>query len=162
MSSMTFFFLFVFILALVFLIVNFILAPHNPYEEKYSIFECGFHSFLGQNRTQFGIKFFIFALVFLLLDIEITLTYPFALSGKVNGIYGLIVTLLFILIITIGFVFELGKSALKIDSRQTITSLNVKSSHHTEVNPLDFLNQKGINSINKKRFFSLHRIKAKD
>ncbi len=37
--------------------------------EKYSIFECGFHSFLGQNRTQFGVKFFIFALVYLLLDL---------------------------------------------------------------------------------------------
>ena len=119
MSSMTFFFLFVSILALVFLIVNLILAPHNPYQEKYSIFECGFHSFLGQNRTQFGVKFFIFALVYLLLDLEILLTFPFALSEYINDIYGLIIALLFIIIITIGFVFELGKSALKIDSRQS-------------------------------------------
>ena len=119
MSSMTFFFLFVSILALVFLIVNLLLAPHNPYQEKYSIFECGFHSFLGQNRTQFGVKFFIFALVFLLLDLEILLTFPFALSEYINDIYGLIIALLFIIIITIGFVFELGKSALKIDSRQS-------------------------------------------
>jgi NADH-ubiquinone oxidoreductase chain 3 len=132
MSSMTFFFLFVSILALVFLIVNFLLAPHNPYQEKYSIFECGFHSFLGQNRTQFGVKFFIFALVYLLLDLEILLTFPFAVSGYVNNIYGLIIALIFIGIITIGFVFELGKSALKIDSRQVITLLNVKSKNLTE------------------------------
>jgi NADH-ubiquinone oxidoreductase chain 3 len=130
---MTFFFLFVSILAIVFLIVNLLLAPHNPYQEKYSIFECGFHSFLGQNRTQFGVKFFIFALVYLLLDLEILLTFPFAVSGYVNNIYGLIVALLFIGIITIGFVFELGKSALKIDSRQIITLLNVKSSNITEL-----------------------------
>jgi NADH-ubiquinone oxidoreductase chain 3 len=129
---MTFFFLFVSILALVFLIVNFLLAPHNPYQEKYSIFECGFHSFLGQNRTQFGVKFFIFALVYLLLDLEILLTFPFAVSGYVNNIYGLIIALIFIGIITIGFVFELGKSALKIDSRQVITLLNVKSKNLTE------------------------------
>ena len=114
MSSMTFFFIFVCILALIFLIVNLILAPHNPYQEKYSIFECGFHSFLGQNRTQFGVKFFIFALVYLLLDLEILLTFPFALSEYINDIYGLTVALMFIIIITIGFVFELGKSALKI------------------------------------------------
>ena len=120
MSSMTFFFIFVCILALIFLIVNLILAPHNPYQEKYSIFECGFHSFLGQNRTQFGVKFFIFALVYLLLDLEILLTYPFAVSEYVNNIYGLLVTLGFIGIITIGFVFELGKSALKIESRQNL------------------------------------------
>jgi len=120
MSSMTFFIFFVCIIAILFLVINLIFAPHNPYQEKYSIFECGFHSFLGQNRTQFGVKFFIFALVYLLLDLEILLTFPFAVSGYVNNIYGLIITLGFIGIITIGFIYELGKSALKIDSRQNL------------------------------------------
>jgi NADH-ubiquinone oxidoreductase chain 3 len=119
MSSITFLFIFVSILTLVFLLLNFFLAPHNPYQEKYSIFECGFHSFLGQNRTQFGVKFFIFALVYLLLDLEILVIYPFGLSGYENGTYGLIVVLLFTAIITAGFVFELGKNALKIESRQS-------------------------------------------
>ena len=132
MSSMTFFFFFVSILALLFLVVNLILAPHNPYQEKYSIFECGFHSFLGQNRTQFGVKFFLFALVYLLLDLEILLTFPYALSEYVNDIYGLFIVLIFILIITIGFVFELGKSALKIDSRQNTYNFKVKSNKVTE------------------------------
>lgn len=119
MSSMTFLFIFVTVLALIFLLLNFIFAPHNPYQEKYSIFECGFHSFLGQNRTQFGIKFFIFGLVYLLLDLEIVMIYPFALSEYENGVYGLIIVLIFIIIITAGFVFELGKNALKIESKQT-------------------------------------------
>lgn len=104
----------------------------STYQEKYSIFECGFHSFLGQNRTQFGVKFFIFALVYLLLDLEILLTFPFAVSGYVNNIYGLIITLGFIIIITIGFIYELGKSALKIDSRQTITMTKFNSSSTVE------------------------------
>lgn len=127
---MTLFILFVCIIALLFLFINLVFAPHNPYQEKYSIFECGFHSFLGQNRTQFGVKFFIFALVYLLLDLEILLTFPFAVSEYVNNIYGLIITLAFIGIITIGFIFELGKSALKIESRQkmTITKYNSLSS----------------------------------
>ena len=133
MSSMTLFILFVSIIAFLFLAINFILAPHNPYQEKYSIFECGFHSFLGQNRTQFGVKFFIFALVYLLLDLEILLTFPFALSEYTNDIYGLSVALIFIIIITIGFVFELGKSALKIDSRQVVSLLNIKSNNVTEL-----------------------------
>lgn len=119
MNSITFLFIFVSVLTLLFLVLNFVLAPHNPYQEKYSIFECGFHSFLGQNRTQFGVKFFIFALVYLLLDLEILVIYPFGLSGYENGIYGLIIVLIFIGIITAGFVFELGKNALKIDSRQS-------------------------------------------
>ena len=132
MSSMTIFIIFVCIIALLFLAINLIFAPHNPYQEKYSIFECGFHSFLGQNRTQFGVKFFIFALVYLLLDLEILLTFPFAVSGYVNNIYGLIITLGFIIIITVGFIYELGKSALKIDSRQTITMTKFNSSSTVE------------------------------
>ena len=118
MSSMTLFIFFVSIIAFLFLAINFIFAPHNRYQEKYSIFECGFHSFLGQNRTQFDVKFFIFALVYLLLDLEILLIFPFAVSGYNNSIYGLSIALIFIFIITIGFVFELGKSALSINSRQ--------------------------------------------
>lgn len=130
---MTLFIVFVVIIAILFLVINLLFAPHNPYQEKYSIFECGFHSFLGQNRTQFGVKFFIFALVYLLLDLEILLTFPFAVSEYVNNIYGLLVTLGFIAIITIGFIFELGKSALKIDSRQVLTMVKVKPSHITEL-----------------------------
>jgi NADH-ubiquinone oxidoreductase chain 3 len=127
MSSITFLFIFVSILTVVFLLLNFILAPHNPYQEKYSIFECGFHSFLGQNRAQFGVKFFIFALVYLLLDLEILVIYPFGLSGYDNEIYGLVIVLIFIVFITVGFVFELGKNALKIDSRQSFDHYNIYS-----------------------------------
>lgn len=129
MSSMTFFFVFVLILTLLFLVLNFALAPHNPYQEKYSIFECGFHSFLGQNRTQFGIKFFIFGLVYLLLDLEIISIYPYGVSEYDNGIYGLAIVLIFTLIITIGFVFELSKNALKIESRQTLTNLKKSNTY---------------------------------
>ena len=119
MTSQTFFFLFIPILAIILLGVNLILAPHNPYEEKNSTFECGFHSFLGQNRSEFSISFFIFALLFLLFDLEILLVYPYVVSGCVNGIFGLIVMLLFFLILTLGFAFELGKNALSIESKQT-------------------------------------------
>jgi NADH-ubiquinone oxidoreductase chain 3 len=134
---MTLFILIVVVIALLFLFINLVFAPHNPYQEKYSIFECGFHSFLGQNRTQFGVKFFIFALVYLLLDLEILLTFPFAVSQYVNNIYGLIITLGFISIITIGFIFELGKSALKIDSRQNGTIVKVRT--NASVKTTEFL-----------------------
>jgi NADH-ubiquinone oxidoreductase chain 3 len=118
MSSQTFFFVFIPILAIVLLAVNLILAPHNPYEEKNSAFECGFHSFLGQNRSEFSISFFIFALLFLLFDLEILLVYPYIVSAYINGIFGLIVMLIFFLVLTLGFAFELGKNALSIESRQ--------------------------------------------
>ncbi len=116
---MTLFILFVSIIALLFLFINLILAPHNPYQEKYSVFECGFHSF-HQTRLPFNIGFFIYALVFLLLDLEVLLIFPFTVSEYVNNIYGLSTTLIFIFIITIGFVFELGKGALKISTKQNM------------------------------------------
>jgi len=119
MTSQTFFLVFIPILAIILLAVNIILAPHNPYQEKDSAFECGFHSFLGQNRSEFSISFFIFALLFLLFDLEILLVYPYVVSGYANGIFGLIVMLIFFLVLTLGFAFELGKNALSIESNQT-------------------------------------------
>src|SRR5436190_14370401 len=126
MTSITFFFIFIPILTIILLTLNLIFAPHKPYEEKDSAFECGFHSFLGQNRTQFSISFFIFALLFLLFDLEILLVYPYIVSAYSNGIYGLIIMLVFFFILTLGFVFELGKNALKIDSRQ-VTTFQIKN-----------------------------------
>ncbi|KAH9806680.1 NADH-ubiquinone oxidoreductase chain 3-like protein [Melampsora americana] len=119
MTSQTFFFIFVPILAGILLSINLILAPHNPYGEKDSVFECGFHSFLGQNRSEFSISFFIFALLFLLFDLEILLVYPYVVSAYVNSIFGLIVMLVFFLVLTLGFAFELGKNALSIESKQS-------------------------------------------
>src|ERR1700758_4337555 len=101
MTSITFFFIFIPLLALILLALNLIFAPHNPYNEKSSPFECGFYSFLHQNRTQFHISFFIYGILFLLFDLEI------------------------LLVLTIGFVFELGKGALKISSRQTSDINNI-------------------------------------
>jgi NADH-ubiquinone oxidoreductase chain 3 len=118
MTSLTFFLIFIPLLAIILLAINLILAPHNPYEEKASAFECGFHSFLGQNRSEFSISFFIFALLFLLFDLEILLVYPYIVSAYVNGIFGLIIMLIFFLVLTLGFAFELGKNALSIESRQ--------------------------------------------
>src|ERR1044072_6800759 len=120
MSSITFFFVFIPLLAIILLAVNLIFAPHNPYDEKNSAFECGFSSFLGQNRTQFSISFFIFALLFLLFDLEILLIYPYSVSTYTNDIYGLIIMIIFFIMLTLGFIFELGKNALNIDSRQTL------------------------------------------
>jgi len=118
MTTTTFFLFLIPVLAVILLAVNIIFSTHNPYLEKDSAFECGFHSFLGQNRTQFSISFFIFALLFLLFDLEILLVFPYIVSAYTNGIYGLVIMLIFFLVLTLGFAFELGKNALKIDSRQ--------------------------------------------
>src|ERR1700751_1431636 len=136
MTSLTFFFIFIPILALILLGLNILLSPHNPYQEKNSAFECGFHSFLGQNRTQFSISFFIFALLFLLFDLEILLVYPYVVSAYTNGIYGLVIMLIFFLALTLGFAFELGKNALKIDSRQMLILKNKQYNNTTYISSI--------------------------
>ena len=125
MTTTTFYLFLIPVIAVLLLAINLLLSPHNPYQEKDSAFECGFHSFLGQNRTQFSISFFIFALLFLLFDLEIVLIYPYVVSTYANGIYGLVIMLAFFLVLTLGFAFELGKNALKIESRQ-VYSLSIK------------------------------------
>jgi NADH-ubiquinone oxidoreductase chain 3 len=139
MTSITFFFIFVPLLAIILLVINLIFAPHNSYQEKDSAFECGFHSFLGQNRTQFSISFFIFALLFLLFDLEILLVYPYVVSAYTNSVYGLMIMLVFFLALTLGFAFELGKNALKIDSRQTLILTSRQSSATTYISSTSFL-----------------------
>jgi len=129
MTSLTIFYLFIPILVSILLAINLLFAPHKPYQEKDSAFECGFHSFLGQNRTQFSISFFIFALLFLLFDLEILLVFPYVVSAYTNESYGLVILLIFFLALTLGFAFELGKSALKIDSRQMSTLFYKQNSH---------------------------------
>ena len=124
MSSTIFFFLFIPILSFILLAINIAFASHNPYMEKNNAFECGFTSFVGQNRIQFSISFFIFALLFLLFDLEILLVYPYLVSAYLNELYGLLILMAFLGVLTIGFVFELGKKALTIDSRQTTWSSN--------------------------------------
>ena len=147
MTSITFFFIFIPVLAIILLAINLIFAPHNPYQEKDSAFECGFHSFLSQNRTQFSISFFIFALLFLLFDLEILLIYPYVVSAYTNSIYGLIIMLIFFLALTLGFAFELGKNALKIDSRQMLILTN------KQLNTTTYISNIGFNVITLLLFF---------
>jgi len=145
MTSTTFFIIFIPILSILLLLINLVLAPHNPYQEKDSVFECGFHSFLGQNRTQFSVSFFIFGLLFLLFDLEILLVYPYSVSAYNNDIYGLVIMMIFFILLTLGFVFELGKNALSIDSKQNF-------SYKNEETPAVFILTSGIHII--KRFYA--------
>lgn len=118
-GSVLFFFVFIPVLAFILLGVSVLLSPHTSYTQKNQSFECGFSSFRGQNRTEFSISFFIFGLLFLLFDLEILLVYPYTVSSYNNSAYGLFFVIVFLLLLTVGFVFEFGRGALKIESRQT-------------------------------------------
>lgn len=148
MSSLTFFFVFAAILAILFLAVNFVFAPHNSYREKNSNFECGFHSYL-QNRMEFVVSHYVFAFLHLILDLDIVLLFPFSQSQDQNEPYGLIFVLLFIFILTAGFVFEIGKGALKIESRQIHTQLRTEEARGVESSK-SFFSSTSTSTSNKK------------
>jgi len=149
MTSMTFFFIFIPSLAIIFITINFIFAPHNPYQEKLSSFECGFHSFLFQNRTQFNISFFVFGLLFLIFDLEILLVYPYVVSAYVNGIYGLIIMIILFLALTLGFAFEIGKGALKIISKQNDISRIYNNNNNNIISLIDISKNFSVTPINR-------------
>jgi len=111
---MIFLYLFVSILALAFLAINFLFATHNPYLEKDSIFECGFHSFRDQNRQPFHILFYMYAMLYLLFDLELTLIGPYTVSQFTNEGYGFIIMALFTGTLCVGLIFEIGQDALNI------------------------------------------------
>lgn len=117
---MIFFIVFVCILAVLFLAINFLFAPHNPYQEKYSIFECGFHSFLEQTRSAFFISYNVYCMLYIGFDCEVVLIFPYSVSQDVNNGYGLSIMLLFTGIVSLAFMFEIGKNALNISSKQSI------------------------------------------
>ena len=108
---------FVPILALVLLLLNVVLAVHRPDAEKVSSYECGFLSILGQTRDNFQIHFFLVALLFLVFDLEIILLMPAAVTLYKIGIYGFSIFTIFLLILTIGFVIEIGSGAIKFTSK---------------------------------------------
>lgn len=124
MTSTTFFFIFIPILGFLLLIINILLAPHKPNQEKDSTFECGFHSFRGQNRSEFDVKFFVFGLLYLNFDVELMVGFPVATVLYTIDLPGLAIALIFFFALTLGFVFELGKNALSIDSRQISSLIN--------------------------------------
>src|SRR5947199_261559 len=131
MSSIIFMFLLVPFVAFLLIGLNLLLAPHKPYKEKQSEFECGFHSFLGQNRSQFSISFFLFGLLFLIFDLEIVLIYPYVVSAYTNTSYGLTVVFAFLIILTAGFVFSSANLGRRINQYFSLAFLNThkKSSY---------------------------------
>ena len=100
-------------LAFLLLFLNVILAVHKPDESKVSAYECGFISIFGQTRSNFQIHFFLVALLFLVFDLEIILIMPVGVTLYDIGNFGFSIFVIFFIILTIGFVLEIGSGAIK-------------------------------------------------
>src|SRR6266568_2518706 len=114
MNNLLFFFIFIPILSAIFLGLNILLAPHNPDFQKVSQYECGFAPIPGQTRSTFQIHFMIVALLFLIFDLEILLLFPLAVSLYQVSIFGFTIGIVFFIVLTIGFVLEIGSGAISL------------------------------------------------
>lgn len=104
------------ILSIILLLINIFISNSNPDEAKISAYEAGFNAIPGQTRSIFHIHFFIVALLFLIFDLEIILLLPIAVSLYNVSFFGLSIALIFFIILTIGFVLEIGSGTINLNT----------------------------------------------
>jgi len=97
-----------------FIVLNFLFSPKNPDPEKLSAYECGFEAF-SDSRMEFDVRFYLVAILFIIFDLEIAFLFPWAISLGNLGPLGYWSMMVFLLILTIGFIYEWKKGALDWD-----------------------------------------------
>jgi len=95
-----------------FIILNFLFSPKNPDPEKLSAYECGFEPF-SNSRIEFDVRFYLVAILFIIFDLEIAFLFPWAVSLSNIGQLGFWSMILFLFMLTIGFIYEWKKGALE-------------------------------------------------
>ena len=99
-------------LSILILALSFVFSTQKPDFEKVSAYECGFDPF-DDARSRFDIRFYLVAILFIIFDLEVTFLFPWAISlGKIS-FFGFWSMVLFLLILTIGFIYEWQKGALE-------------------------------------------------
>ena len=112
--SIILFLIIAFTLSVGFIVLNYLLSPKKPDPEKLSAYECGFEPF-SDSRMEFDVRFYLVAILFIIFDLEIAFLFPWAISlGKI-GLLGFISMMIFLFILTIGFIYEWKKGALDWD-----------------------------------------------
>ena len=101
-------------LSIGFIVLNFLFSPKNPDSEKLSAYECGFEPF-DDSRMTFDVRFYLVAILFIIFDLEIAFLFPWAISLGNIGSLGFWSMMIFLFILSIGFVYEWKKGALDWD-----------------------------------------------
>jgi NADH-quinone oxidoreductase subunit A len=102
------------VLSVGFIVLNFLFSPKNPDPEKLSAYECGFEPF-DDSRMQFDVRFYIVAILFIIFDLEIAFLFPWAVTLGSIGSLGFWSMMIFLFVLTVGFVYEWKKGALDWD-----------------------------------------------
>ncbi|OSP54507.1 NADH-quinone oxidoreductase subunit A [Pseudoruegeria sp. SK021] len=99
-------------LGLVLLLAAAILAVRHPDPEKVSAYECGFNAF-DDARMKFDVRFYLVSILFIIFDLEVAFLFPWAVAFKDLGMLGFWSMIIFLGVLTIGFIYEWKKGALE-------------------------------------------------
>ena len=97
-----------------FIVGSLLLAPSEPDPEKNSAYECGFPAF-DDARMKFDVRFYLVAILFIIFDLEVSFLFPWAVAFKSVGVFGFWSMMVFLGVLTIGFIYEWKKGALEWD-----------------------------------------------
>ena len=100
------------LIGLALLISAFALAYKQPDPEKLSAYECGFNAF-DDARMKFDVRFYLVAILFIIFDLEVSFLFPWASAFGKLGLYGFWSMMLFLAVLTVGFIYEWKKGALE-------------------------------------------------
>lgn len=99
-------------LAVVMVVASYLVARQRPDTEKVSAYECGFEAF-DDARSKFDVRFYLVAILFIIFDLEVAFLFPWAVSLGEIGMFGFWSMMIFLGLLTIGFVYEWKKGALE-------------------------------------------------
>ena len=102
------------VIGLVLLIAPFVVAYRKPDPEKLSAYECGFNSF-DDARMKFDVRFYLVAILFIVFDLEVAFLFPWAVAFGDLGLFGFWSMMVFLGVLTLGFIYEWRKGALDWD-----------------------------------------------
>ncbi len=100
------------VLGVILLALPFVVAPSNPDSEKLSAYECGFNAF-DDARMKFDVRFYLVSILFIIFDLEVAFLFPWAITLGDNGLFGFLSMMVFLGVLTIGFIYEWKKGALE-------------------------------------------------
>jgi NADH-quinone oxidoreductase subunit A len=99
-------------LAVIMVLIPAIFAAYSPDKEKNSPYECGFEPF-DDARLEFDVRFYLVAILFIIFDLEIIFLFPWAVTLSKIGYLGFWSMMLFLFLLTVGFIYEWKKGALE-------------------------------------------------
>ncbi len=99
-------------LGLVLMLIPLLIAPAKPDAEKLSAYECGFNAF-DDARMKFDVRFYLVAILFIIFDLEVAFLFPWAITLGEIGVFGFWSMIVFLGVLTIGFIYEWRKGALE-------------------------------------------------